>query len=213
MVRGIILRTTNSFGVRVTMSENIYATPSAEISEVGTDTPRYYVVSVTKFVVLSILTMDLYLIYWMWRNWRNVKQAEDSDIWPIPRAIFLVFFMHVLLDDVRQTLKEKQSSHKWAPMLIATIAILCIIISNAMSRFSDDLSMLDVVALGLGVVTAFVLAPAQRAINVACDDPGGRSNAGFTVWNWLWIIPFALVWLLTLFGLYALFFAPELLVE
>ena len=42
--------------------------------------PRYYPVSTTKLVVLSILTGGLYEIYWFYKNWKWIKQRDGSSI-------------------------------------------------------------------------------------------------------------------------------------
>jgi hypothetical protein len=62
--------------------------------------PRYYPVSTTKLVVLSILTGGIYEIYWFYKNWKVIKERDSSDIWPFPRAVFSVLFYYPFLDDL-----------------------------------------------------------------------------------------------------------------
>ena len=42
---------------------------------------RYFPVSPAKFVVLSLLTFGIYGIYWFYKNWRYVRERDDSTIW------------------------------------------------------------------------------------------------------------------------------------
>ena len=65
----------------------------------------------------------------------------------------------------------------------------------------------------LTVIVPVILLQGQRAINFVCDDVGGKTNSKFTMANWTWMTLGGLVWLLSIFGLYAMLFAPELLAE
>jgi len=60
-------------------------------------------VRIDKLVVLSLLTWGAYEIVWLYRNWRAVKRAERSAIWPVARALFGPVFYYALLKrlDVR----------------------------------------------------------------------------------------------------------------
>ena len=69
----------------------------------------------------------------------------------------------------------------------------------------------DVVGVLLGFLSPFILLQGQRAINSACGDPKGETNAGYSLANWVWLVVGGLWWLLTLFGLYAIIFEPQLL--
>lgn len=73
--------------------------------------------------------------------------------------------------------------------------------------------MTDGIGTLMILIVPWVLLGGQRAINVACDDPAGEANANYTLANWAWMVVGGLIWLLLFFGLYAMFFAPELLVE
>ena len=70
------------------MNESIYATPEADVTAPATDEPRYYVVSPTKFMLLSVLTLTLYFVYWFYRNWKLIAQRDPSSIMPFWRAFF-----------------------------------------------------------------------------------------------------------------------------
>ena len=73
--------------------------------------------------------------------------------------------------------------------------------------------MTDILNVVLYTVTPLLLFAAQRAINLVSGDPEGSTNQGLSVVNWVWIVLGILLWLLLLFGLYAVLFAPELLAE
>jgi len=48
----------------------------------------YYPVSVFKFVLLSVATYGFYQMYWAYKNWLWVKEAEGAKVMPLPRAFF-----------------------------------------------------------------------------------------------------------------------------
>lgn len=197
------------------MTESIYAPPEAEISAPAGTGPRYYVVGTKKFLLLSIVTLSLYFYYWTYKNWQLVKVDEGNDSWPIARGFFAIFWMHSLLADVDGHLITKEEDHTWSPGLIATAFVVLILVSNLSDRllghFYDYVTTFPSISLHIAllfvpIIVAAVMLPAQRAINIACDDEDGSSNARLTGANWLWLVLGAIIWLGGAFGLYAIYF-------
>lgn len=171
---------------------------------------KFYVVSIQKFWILFIASFGLYALYWFYKHWYEIKSFQKSDIWPIPRAIFQVFFTHSLFKEITSTLKNKQISFKWVlpPSLLATIYVVVSIVSNAADRFSrrnDNFSAVDVVSLVLLPVLGWCLAQAQKAANLAVGDAQGASNATMTMTNYVWLVFFGLMWLVIFWSLYVVF--------
>ena len=199
------------------MAESPYAPPEAavETQDVGSG-QEYFVVSITKLVVLTILTLNLYLVYWFYRNWRIIKIRLEDDIWPPMRGLFYIFFTHSLFGLVNDTLKEKGKDFNWSPSGAATIVVVITLFNNLSDRVLPRV-MDEAVAAAVGVLVFFLLPISmikpQRAINAACDDENGSANANFTVWNWLWMIAGGLLWLVIVLGVVVMFTDPELLVE
>ena len=52
----------------------------------------FFAVSVPKLILLSTCTSGLYELFWFYKNWRLVREREDSDILPFWRAFFGFFF-------------------------------------------------------------------------------------------------------------------------
>ena len=196
------------------MSDSIYAPPKAQVAESEGTEPAYYVVGPLKFVLLSVLTFLVYHMYWFYRNWRSVKRREQSDIWPIPRGIFFVFFTHSLFSRVDTDLKKQQSSHEWAHGSLATAFVVLAIASNVLDRLSwreIGWPWVDLLSIAIVVPLVALLWQGQKAINIACGDPDGSGNSHFTGLNWLWMILGGLLWAFALFAVVAAVFAPELL--
>ena len=194
------------------MSESIFAPPEADVETRPANEQAYYVVSPIKFYLLATLTLNIYFVYWFYRNWRLIKQREDNDTWPPMRSLFYIFFTHSLLTDVDETLKARGITYDWAPMGIATLFVVLTVTVNILDRVVGESigdPIKDLVGTALILVAPAILLRGQRAMNVACDDPAGETNARFTLANWAWMVPGGLIWLLAIFGLYAMFFAPE----
>lgn len=187
------------------MSESIYAPPEADVTAPAEEAqPRYYVVSQTKFLLLSILTLGWYFHYWIYRNWYQVKMADSEDSWPIARGIFYIFFTHSLFADVDARLRDKDPDYSWSPNLIATTFVLLTIVGRIVDRSLPPELMTNEVILAsasLLLVLPALLVPAQKAINAACDDPTGSSNSKLTAANYIWLLLGSLVWLFVLLGL------------
>lgn len=189
------------------MSESIYAPPEAEITAPQGDGPRYYVVSPTKFLLLSILTAGLYLAYWMYRNWRQIKAVDNSNIWPVPRGIFSIFFMHSLLADVQASFVRQGKDYEWNPTLIATTFVVLAVISTLAGQFVNYTAqsmLIYLPLLAMPVLYGIVLLGAQKGINAASDDDDGSGNSNITVANYLWMIFGMLMWAINIFAAYAL---------
>ncbi len=187
------------------MESNPYAAPQAELSPPTSEDAPLYIVSTKKFWVLLIATLGLYQMYWFYRNWRLYKIQTNGDMWPIPRAIFNIFFAHSLNKIVDRRIKSQQLTHCWSPSSCALVFVVFAIIGNA----SDRMSMREIGSpftdmLGIVVmpIWGWAMWQTQLAINVACRDPEGESNSRFTAANYVWMAIGALFWALVLFSLY-----------
>ena len=198
------------------MNESIYAPPQADIEVREYADGEYYVVAPGKFLALTILTMGLYLVYWFYRQWRTVKDRDQSDIWPVPRGLFYIFFTHSLYADINERLRSNGISYEWSPGTSATIVVILTLLSNILSRLSGENigpPMTDILSIAIVPVLAYFALPAQKAANAASGDANGSSNANFTGANWVWMILGGLIWALSLFGLYFIITQPELFAD
>ena len=198
------------------MTESIYAPPAAEIEVSENADGVYYVVAPGKFLLLTILTMGLYLVYWFYRQWRMVKERDESAIWPVPRGLFYIFFTHSLFSDINERLRDSGTSYEWSPGTSATLVVIVTILSNVLGRMSGENigpPFTDILSLAIVPVLAYLALPAQKAANAASGDASGSSNASFTGANWVWMILGGLIWALSLFGLYFIITQPELFAE
>lgn len=138
-------------------------------------------ISVTRLVVLSILTLHLYEAYWVYKNWQFVKKRDGMNIWPFWRGVFGIFFCHSLLNRI-STDEDARSFEKptFSPGALATGWVVLLIIGNIASRTPGVIASL---------VSAFMpsflcLIPVQKYVNSVSDrrgDPYQRWSVGHIV--------------------------------
>jgi len=190
------------------MSDSIYSPPEANLAPPRNDEPRFYVVSRTKFALLSVLTMGAYPSYWFYRNWKQIKLAENLSIWPIPRAIFSVFFVHSLFADVDAYMKRRGIVHEWHPIRAATLYVLLVVFTIVAGQLIPR-GYLPAETYLLVLVSPFLytaaLLPGQKAINTAARDSGGTKNAVLTPANWIWMAIGLLAWIFNSIGIWSVY--------
>lgn len=189
------------------MESNPYEAPRADLTTVDTTQQPLYVVSTKKFWIMMLTTLGMYSVYWFYRNWKQYKLHVRNDVWPIPRAIFNIFFTHSLCRYVDDRIRREGLRHDWSPGAIATAYVAFVLIeriSDRMNRGPDP----DVLLIVTGLVAIFAAMlmtwRMQVAINVACREPDGESNDRLSAANYAWmavgLVIIALVIFVTFFA-------------
>lgn len=157
---------------------------------------RYFFdVSVLKLVVMSIVTLNLYQIYWFYRNWRMAKERGE-DVMPIPRAIFGVLFAYPLFKEVREV---GRSASITVASGAGALAFLYLMLQLTW-RLPDPFWVLGLTAVLPLAVVQNDIAKTHRSLGL---DP--NVNNRFTWKNIIGIVVGGLFVLLVLIGL----FLPE----
>ncbi|MEN5061382.1 hypothetical protein [Luteimonas sp. TWI1416] len=183
-------------------ADNLYAPPTADVAPMpatAADAQPFYVVSATKFCVLFFVTFGLYVLYWFYVHWRRWGRAHNETVWPVPRALFSIFFAHALARRIDQRLRALGIVRAWSPALAATVYVVCQIGSTVTSLLADGgigVPITDYISLLALVPIALSMLAMQRAANAACGDPDGAGNRRFTWANGAWIVIFGLIWAL-----------------
>jgi hypothetical protein len=63
---------------------NTHAPETSEIDE-------QKIISLNKFIFLSIISFGAYEIWWIYKAWKFYQQKENLDIMPAARALFSIF--------------------------------------------------------------------------------------------------------------------------
>ncbi len=182
--------------------ETISATPVVATAK---DSPaKFYVVAPKKFFILFFVTLGLYTVAWSYQHWAHFKRAtKDDDIWPGPRGLFSIFFIHSLGRMIEGTLKQKAIKQGWDSGPVATMFVIVYLGINVLDRMAArgiGSPITDILSLVLLPLLCNQLYSFQQAANGACDDAKGTSNSRLNWVNWVWIVLGSVLWLLILIG-------------
>ncbi|WP_213879086.1 hypothetical protein [Pseudomonas sp. dw_358] len=192
------------------MSENVWAVPMEEPEEPGagaTVEQQFYVVSPAKLMTLAVLSLGFYFLFWAHRNWSLYRAATGEKVWPPARALFYIFFVHQLYHKAEASIRA--SGRVYAPKVEpwATLFVLLTVavsLLDVVSRTVPSVAEFGAWALWVLPLRAYALSKSQGILNFAANDPAARSNSGFTLWNYLLIVPGVLLWFFILYGAYLL---------
>jgi hypothetical protein len=123
--------------------------------------PLFLYISIVKFVLVSIFSLGIYEVYWIYKNWCYIKERDNLNILPFWRAVFGVFFIHSLLNRI---FNDKDAGEFEAPSFdanaLATGWVIVTILSNLLSRLPGAIGYLVL------FIPAFIfLIPVQKYIN------------------------------------------------
>lgn len=176
------------------MTQDIEVAATAVDTGAETGTPAaapYFSVSTSKLAVMWFCSLSLYSLYWFYKHWTLIREREKSDIMPVMRAIFPIFFAHSLIDRIN----KHAASLGMRIADDATVMAAGFIITQLLSRLPEPWFLIFM----LGI---FFLLPAQglaNAINakVAPDAPVNDRYSGA---NWVMIVIGGLMLLLAILG-------------
>lgn len=185
------------------MTENIFAPPLANLEITPQYPQEFYVVSGRKLFILSVLSFGLYIYYWSYKNWSNYKKITGDDIWPWARGLFCIFFIHKIYRRADYQVRVSGRSFNFDFEQWATVFVVLTVVANALDWMSVRIEGLAVIGAWILIVIplrAFLVQKGQALLNFAAGDPEGLSNARFTFWNYLIVVPGIGLWILVLYN-------------
>ena len=151
------------------------------------------IVSLNKFIFLSIVSFGTYGIWWKYKAWKFFKEKDNLDISPIARTIFSLFYLHSLLEEIQQFAEENGYEKSYS----STALFIGFIIVNFMSKLPDPYWLLSILSF-------VFLIPAVSALNYAKKNSPDFLTIEETSFNLRQIVLtiFGIIfWGLVLFGL------------
>ncbi|WP_316771925.1 hypothetical protein [Pedobacter frigiditerrae] len=88
-----------------------------------------YIISLNKFIFLSVITFGLYIIWWFYKAWRFFQEKENTDIMPALRTIFGIFFLIRLFSKIIDFAKAMNYQKNYSPNLLFIGYLLTILLS------------------------------------------------------------------------------------
>ena len=113
---------------------------------------RFFVVSYKRLLLCSIFSFGLYEIYWFYRNWLSIKEAEESKIMPFWRAIFTLIWCYPLFKKIYETSQSRGYKASESYLWVAIIYIIVMLTHN-----------LPTPLWLISMFSVLVLIPVQRA--------------------------------------------------
>lgn len=153
-------------------------------------------IPVARLVLLSIVSFGIYEAYWIYKNWRYIKEREGLKISPFWRGVFGVFFCHGLLREIHAT--EESTSliePSFSPNGLATGWVILAILANLIGRAPDVTA--SIIA---GLMPSYLfLVPVQNYINsVTAKRTPSASYYGWSSGHILCLVVGILLWALVL---------------
>jgi hypothetical protein len=177
------------------MKENPYAPPTAAVADVPEALPDnsnpLFAVGTVKVFVMSLCTLGIYQLYWMYRHWRLIQARDRSDIMPFWRAFFGVIWCWPLFKRV----KEDGQTYGVSESFPAEVLAVLYIILNICWRLPDPWWL---IGLASTIVVTLVQQHANR-VNLAAA-PSHEPNNRLTGLNWIAVVLGGSLLLLALVG-------------
>ena len=163
------------------------------------DKPLFLYISPARLILLSIASMSLYEAYWIYKNWRYIKERDGLDIKPFWRGIFGIFYCHSLLrriheDNDARTVQEPTFSAGG----LATGWVILLIFANIVSR-APSIAAIIIAAF---IPSFLCLVPVQNYINSVTE----KRNPNQKLYGWssghiVCLVFGLIIWALLLIGL------------
>ena len=162
----------------------------------GPPKPLFLHISVARLVLLSIASVGIYEAYWIYKNWRYIKEREGLRIRPVWRGIFGIFYCHSLLKRIKA---DKEASALIEPtysVQLATGWVILVILAGIIGR-APGVAPSIIAAL---IPSYLFLVPVQNYINSVTEKRSpGSSYYGWSTGQIVILVFGLIVWALILF--------------
>lgn len=164
-----------------------------DILEITNDVDVQQIISLNKFIFLSVVSFGTYEIWWIYKAWKFYQQKEKLDIIPAARAIFAIFFLNSLFVKSLEFAKEKGYQGNYSSIS------LCVgfFVVNALYRLPDPFWLISIMSF-------VFLIPPFKALNFAkmnSDDLIVNEQISYSSRQIILIVIGTIFWALVLFGM------------
>lgn len=168
-------------------SENIFSADSSLESQ--------EIISLNKFVILSILSFGLYPFWWTYKAWRFFRDEHNLDIMPAARALFSYIFLYSLFNRILLFARNNGYTKSYHSILLHAVFVVVI-----------SLSYLPEPYFLISLLNFIIFIPAFQALNFAkMNDPrvAAIETTSFNKRQIVVLTLGSLLWLLNLWAIFA----------
>lgn len=161
------------------------------ISEDMAVAPMYFSVSPLKLFVMSICTLGLYQLYWYYKNWSLIKKRENTNILPVLRSLFAIFFCFHLFERIQNSADSISLKKSFNSYLLAAGWILF----SFLSYLPNPYWLITYCSVIFLLPVQMVANEINITLCPKCDP-----NKKYSGWNVLGIIIGGLIFVLAVLG-------------
>ncbi len=108
---------------------------NATIQAGAAKAPLFLYIQPARLVFLSIASMGLYEAYWVYKNWRYIKERDGLNISPFWRGVFRIFLLPwSAAPHARRQGRQLIQKPSFAPGGLATVWLILTIVATIMGR-------------------------------------------------------------------------------
>ncbi|MCR4330213.1 MAG: trypsin-like peptidase domain-containing protein [Candidatus Roizmanbacteria bacterium] len=173
-------------------TENIHTKHETTTDYLTSNTSPYpYVISISKLIVLSTVTLGLYDIYWFYKQWKSLKAERDLKVTPLARAFFSILTSYYLFREVSKAIKSIDKTRGLEAGTLATAYFILVLLYKLPEPY-----------WWLSTLSVLPLIPIQNTINEYWRKKYHDKivPSKFGTWNWVWTIIGGVFILLALYG-------------
>jgi len=166
-------------GAALLSGDELHAAPSRANPAYDAGLGPWFPVATHKFIVLSVCSFGIYEFYWLYQNWRRVRNSSNEGLSPFWRALLAPIWIIPLLRRIRASAAAAHERVGWNPELLSVLFVAL----TASQRLSG----------GWWIITfssCLALLPAVKTcqvVNRVQQSPEG-TNSRYTTQNMLTII-------------------------
>jgi hypothetical protein len=156
------------------------------------------IIDATKVFILSVASFGLYEIWWMYKSWRFFKEKDGLDILPAARAIFSIFFLYSLFQNIKHYAQSLGYQKSYSSLLLFVAHLVLSLASQLPAPFWL-----------ISVIPSALILPPANALNFAIANSEQykvTTVSGFNGRQVAVLVIGGIFWMLVLAGL---FLAPE----
>lgn len=158
-------------------------------NSIYTGDAEFYPVAVWKFCIMCLCTLNLYGVYWVYKNWCYLRDKEGDNIVPVFRSLFMVLSFYSFHRNLKAYCKKHNKEYRISDFVGFALAVLFFILS-VVGTSHTWISL-------VGLVSFVCLIPFVLAINALNGESSNHfeENSRFGVAHFMLVLLAGQFWI------------------